>query len=170
MSLQDQLLKAGLVNEKKLKKAKKSSKKSRTLKKEVKAAVDDSRSAQMEKSAQANKVIQQEQAVKELAAQVKQLILMNEVALAQGEVEYRFTVDNKVKVIVVDSKQQKQLANGVLAIAELDGVYKLIPAGAAEKIKQRMPEVIALINVKEAEIAEEDDPYADFQIPDDLMW
>ncbi len=46
-----------------------------------------------------------------------------------------------------------------------------MPAGVAEKIRQRDESVILLLNTRSAaEQVEEDDPYADFQIPDDLMW
>ncbi len=43
LTLQEQMLKAGLVNEKKLKKAKKGSKKSRVQAREVKAAVEENK-------------------------------------------------------------------------------------------------------------------------------
>ena len=48
LSLQEQLLKAGLINEKKLKKVKKGSKKSRDLAREVKAGVEISKQALVE--------------------------------------------------------------------------------------------------------------------------
>jgi len=49
LTLQEQMLKAGLVDKKKLKKAVKGSKKSRTQAKEAKAAVEANRQAQLEK-------------------------------------------------------------------------------------------------------------------------
>ena len=49
LTLQEQMLKAGLVNEKKLKKAKKGSKKSRMQAREVKEAVEENKRAQQEK-------------------------------------------------------------------------------------------------------------------------
>jgi uncharacterized protein YaiL (DUF2058 family) len=41
--------------------------------------------------------------------------------------------------------------------------------GVAKKIEQRDPKV-AVFKAKQNTISEEDDPYADFQIPDDLTW
>ena len=52
LTLQEQMLKAGLVNEKKLKKAKKGSKKSRVQAREVKAAVEENKRQQLERDKQ----------------------------------------------------------------------------------------------------------------------
>ena len=49
LTLQEQMLKAGLVNEKKLKKAKKGSKKSRVQAREAKAAAEENKLAQQAK-------------------------------------------------------------------------------------------------------------------------
>ena len=45
----------------------------------------------------------------------------------------------------------------------------LVPAAVAEKITQRQAESIVVLNAKQQQ-EDEDDPYADFKIPDDLMW
>ena len=62
------------------------------------------------------------------------------------------------------------LSRGLLALAILNGEYALIPAPVAVKIAERKPESIVVRNEKSEEVsAEEEDWYADFQIPDDLM-
>jgi uncharacterized protein YaiL (DUF2058 family) len=49
--------------------------------------------------------------------------------------------------------------------------YELVPAIVAEKIKQRDDSYVLVMNDKiQEETSTNDDPYADFQIPDDLMW
>ncbi|WP_111980046.1 DUF2058 domain-containing protein [Algibacillus agarilyticus] len=170
MSLQDQLLKAGLVNEKKVNKAKKSSKKSRSLRKEVKAATEEAKASQLAKDKAANQKIKQEAEKKALAAQIKQLINLNAINLSESTIEYRFTDENLVKTVLVNDLQQKQLANGLLCIAKLNETYKVIPSAVADKIIQRDDSYIVVLNQKSEEQLEEDDPYADFQVPDDLMW
>jgi len=40
----------------------------------------------------------------------------------------------------------------------------------AEKIRQRDQESFIYIAENASQEVEEDDPYADYQIPDDLMW
>lgn len=69
-----------------------------------------------------------------------------------------------------------QLVNGRLAIARLaidsKGAteYAVIPASVADKIAQRDAESIVLHSALSQEAQDEDDPYADFKVPDDLMW
>ncbi len=71
---------------------------------------------------------------------------------------------------------QSQLIKGRLAIARLtaesgnDSEYAIIPAVVADKIAQRDASYIVLNCELSQEAKDEDDPYADFVIPDDLMW
>ena len=61
---------------------------------------------------------------------------------------------------------------------KLEQAYELVPAAVADKINQRDNRTVVLQNTKnETSIADnsaasssEDDPYADFVVPDDLMW
>ena len=63
------------------------------------------------------------------------------------------------------------LANGSLAIVQHQGGYEVIPREAALKIQERDPRRIVQLNILvEPKTPEEDDPYAAYQIPDDLMW
>ncbi|MEG7486685.1 DUF2058 family protein, partial [Enterobacter hormaechei] len=48
--------------------------------------------------------------------------------------------------------------------------YAIIPAVVADKIAQRDADSIVLNSALSQEEQDEDDPYADFKIPDDLMW
>ncbi|MFG3825821.1 DUF2058 family protein, partial [Escherichia coli] len=48
--------------------------------------------------------------------------------------------------------------------------YAIIPASVADKIAQRDASFIVLNSALSQEEQDEDDPYADFKIPDDLMW
>ncbi|WP_297476907.1 DUF2058 domain-containing protein [uncultured Photobacterium sp.] len=170
LSLQEQMLKAGLIDKKKLKKAGKTTKKSRTQAKEAKAAVEENRVSQLEKDKALNRQRDEDAQQKAFLAQVKQLIEMNRLDRNNGDIGYNFTDGTMVRKIYVDSLIQKQLVNGRLAIARyLDG-YEVIPASVADKIALRDQESIVLNNVVDDSIVDEDDPYADFVIPDDLMW
>ncbi|CAM4135774.1 DUF2058 domain-containing protein [Vibrio astriarenae] len=170
LSLQEQMLKAGLVNEKKLKKAKKGSKKSRVQAREVKAAVEEQKRAQQERDKALSEQQNAERLSKEVRAQVKQLIQMNKLDLADGEIKYNFTDGTLVKSLYVDSLTQEQLSKGILAIARLEEGYAVIPGVVANKIAER--DVDSIIDHKTAadDAPDEDDPYADFVVPDDLMW
>jgi len=174
LSLQEQLLKAGLVNEKKLKKAKKGSKKSRDLAKEVKAGVAVTKQVQQERTQQLNELKKEQIVSKELKAQVKQLIEMNKLDLKRADIKYNFTDGTLIRYVYVNEATRKQLIAGILAIAKYEGVnetsYAVIPSIVANKIAQRDEQTILENKIPEEEIPVEDDPYADYVVPDDLMW
>ncbi|PFG57781.1 hypothetical protein ATG66_0277 [Vibrio sp. ES.051] len=170
LTLQEQMLKAGLVNEKKLKKAKKGSKKSRVQAREVKEAVEENKRQQLEHDQQLNEKQKAERLSKEIKAQINQLIEMNKIDLKDGDIKYNFTDGTLVKSLYVDSMIRKQLSAGILAIAVVDGSYVVIPRSVANKIAQRDESVIIDQKEPESDTPDEDDPYADFVVPDDLMW
>jgi uncharacterized protein YaiL (DUF2058 family) len=114
---------------------------------------------------------QQEKAeAKARAAQVKQLIEVSRLPKLTTEDYYNFVDDKKVKRLSVNTLMRNKLSNGSLAIVHHAGGYEVIPREAALKIQERDPQRIVQLNVQTAEAAAEDDPYAAFQIPDDLMW
>lgn len=107
---------------------------------------------------------------------MKQLIEMNRITVAKGDIGFNFTDNNLIKKIYVDKLTQTQLINGRLAIARLstdnsgESEYAIIPASVADKIAQRDANSIVLHSALSQEAQDEDDPYADFKVPDDLMW
>ena len=107
-------------------------------------------------------------------AQIRQIIELNSVKKAKNNnvIGYNFTDNNKIKTLYVSSKNHDLVSRGILAIAKLEHEYHLIPKQAAEKITERDQSAIILLNdaVTNENDVEEDDPYADYQIPDDLMW
>lgn len=169
LSLQEQMLKAGLVNEKKLKKAKKGSKKSRVQAREAKAAVEENKAAQKERDQALNKQRDEEKLSKEIKAQVKQLITLNTIAHGDGDIKYNFTDGTLVKSLYVIQEVRDQLSKGILSIARLEDSYAVIPTVVAKKIAERDAETVIENDTKE-EVIEEDDPYAQYVVPDDLMW
>lgn len=95
---------------------------------------------------------------------------MNRLDRKDGDIGYNFTDGTLVKKIYVDKTMQDQLVRGRLAIVRLADSYEVIPSVVADKIAQRDESSIVLNNVVENDEPDEDDPYADFVIPDDLMW
>ena len=168
LSLRDQLLKAGLVNQKQVSQTNKAEKKQKRMEHKGQVEVDDSQQ-RIAKEAMAEKVKrdqelnrqQQEKAEqKARAAQVKQLIEATRLP---------FVDDKKVKGIAVNALMRTKLSNGALAVVAHAGGYEIIPREAAVKIQERDPSRILLLNTH-VEEADEDDPYAAYKIPDDLMW
>lgn len=173
ISLKDQLLKAGLADNKRARQAdhaKRQAAKGRTDGESAASAVQKAREAQVEKDREASRqlILQQEQ--KAVAAQIRQLIEAHRIERKGGELSYQFTDERKVKKLLVSEPQQYQLIHGQIAIVRLDERYELVPAAIAEKIQQRDAAPIILLNTRQVSTVADDDPYADYQIPDDLMW
>ena len=177
MSLQDQLLKAGLVDNKQANKIKKTKLKQTKQKQknkiettdEAKLAAQQAQAAKVERDRQLNQHHKAEAERKAIAAQVRQLVEMNRQPRDEGDIDYSFTDGKLVKRFAVTGTQLKQLSNGSLCIVKLDEQYELIPTLVAEKIQQR-DEHAQILSNPATEPPDEDDPYADFQVPDDLMW
>src|SRR5690606_9493224 len=70
----------------------------------------------------------------------------------------------------VTQEQFDRLSRGRLAIVRLSGQFQIIPLEAAEKVAERAPHWPVMIAKVEEQPADEDDPYAAYKIPDDLMW
>ncbi len=176
-SLFDQLKKTGLVDERRAKKVKKEKYK-KTRQQRQSDTVDQPRllaqQARAEKAERARKLNQQrkeEAECKALAAQVKQLVEMNRVTDREGDVVYRFTDANVVKQIHVTTELQQQLSRGRLAIVKLGERYELVPSAVAEKIRERDVNCVVFCSKGQSDSAKEkNDPYADYPVPDDLMW
>lgn len=176
LTLQEQMLKAGLVTSKKVAKVQRTAKKSRVQAREAKAAVEENKKAQLERDRQLNEQQKQSVLSKEYKAQVKQLIEMNRLDMSKGDIGFNFTDNTLIKKIFVDKLTQTQLISGRIAIARLvvdnggDSQYVIIPASVADKIAQRDAGSIVFNSALSGDELDEDDPYADFKVPDDLMW
>ncbi len=177
VSLQDQLLKTGIVDKKKVKKVRLA--KHIQTKKQPKGQIQvDENKLQAEKAlaerTAKDRVMNQEKQlkaeVKAVQAQIIQLIKVNAIDCQNGEISYQFTDANIISKIYVTQTLQKQLSEGIVAIAKLGDDYHLVPAIVAEKIIQRDASYIVVLNDNLKTETDEDDPYADYQIPDDLIW
>ncbi|KOG04838.1 Uncharacterized protein ABJ98_5357 [Pseudomonas syringae pv. aceris] len=177
LSLRDQLLKAGLVNQKQAKQVGKEKQKEQRLVHKGQAQADDSqkRAAQeaMAEKARRDQELnrQQQEKVEQKArtAQVKQLIEVSRLPKLITEDYYNFVDDKKVKRIPVNAMVRNKLSSGSLAIVHHGGGYEIIPREAALKIQERDPRRIVLLNTP-TEAPDAGDPYAAYQVPDDLMW
>lgn len=174
-ALKEQLLKAGLADAKKLKavkkekhQQKKQAGKNATVVNEASQLAEQARQQQIERDRLLNQQKQAALQQKAIAAQVKQLISTNAINM-QGDIAYNFTDNAVIKRLYVNAKLHDEISRGLLAIARQEQQYYLVPAAVAEKIQQRQTDSIVVLNTKQQQV-DEDDPYADFQIPDDLMW
>ncbi|MGJ8694241.1 MAG: DUF2058 domain-containing protein [Thalassotalea sp.] len=181
-SLQDQLLKAGLTTKQKARQAnteKRKTKKQKnsgvqveeSLQEKVKQDLAITKAEKLKKDAQLNEQKKAALAEKEKAQRVLQILQHHNVKRYQGELEYNYTFGSKIKKLLVDGQTQKALINGRLALCGVADQTYVVTAETASKIATIDESVILLKNDKVADEAiEADDPYAEYQIPDDLMW
>ena len=176
-SLQDQLLKAGVVDKSKSQKIKKEkhkkqkqAPKGQAQENEAKRLAEQARAEKLQKDREMNQRNQQQAEQKAIQAQIKQLIETARLNREGAEQPYQFSHGTKIKKLYVTDEQQKQLVAGLLAIVELNEQYELVPLKVAEKIAQRNEGQVVSVNEAAPGQTDEDDPYADYQIPDDLMW
>ena len=188
-SLQEQLLKAGLVDKKSLQKVKKE--KHIQAKSASKTAKTSSgkgsvgkhnpgtnaiQAKNAERDRKLNQERQQRVQQKAIVAQIKQLVTLNMLDRSAGEIDYQFVHNKKIKKLLVTAEQQTGLARGRLGIVYLHskGVpgYALVPGAIADKIAERDASIVVRTNENAAQSTEsnESDPYASFEVPDDLMW
>lgn len=177
LSLRDQLVKAGLASEKQAKQAVRQKKKQQRQVDRGQAEADTSQKdaalqAMQEKARRDQELNQQQQEKAEKkarAAQIKQLIEGTRLPKLDTDDYYNFVDQKKVKRIAVNDLVRDKLSRGNLAIVTHAGGYEIIPREAAVKIQERDPHRIVLLNVV-SEQGDGEDPYAEYQIPDDLMW
>lgn len=173
-ALQAQLLKAGLVDSKK---AKKISKQTQHAKRtgdsesmEAKKALAEAQAKKLEKDQKLNQEKQRILEEKMLKANIVQMIKQHQIADTNGDVNYQFVDNAKVKKIFVTQKLYDQIVAGHVVIARLEEGYALLPRPLADRIDAKMEGFMVVSNDTSEEVLTEDDPYAAYVIPDDLMW
>lgn len=178
-TLQDQLLNMGLANKAQAKKAKDSKRKQAKKQKSGQAVDDKSASLQAdlerqrnEKQARDRALNQQREAEKSRKAELaeaRQLLEQHATpAPDEGPLDYNFVHRRIIKTLHLGRTEHTQLCRGKLAIAVLEKGYGLIDDEIAARIEARDPALVIRITPEPEPDA--DDPYADYKIPDDLMW
>ena len=176
-SLAEQFLKAGLVNKNKVKQAnqekstqKKAERRTGTQTgDEVRLAALETQRKNAERARELNAQRDAAATQKAIVAQIAQMVQKNRQSKGAGDIAYNFTRDNKIERLYVSAAVQSHLMAGRLVIVCLGGATELVPRVIADKIAERDASLVIRVNKTSAEI-DADDPYAAFQIPDDLMW
>lgn len=176
-TLAEQLLSTGLVDEKKAQKAQKEKRQDKKRKgkrgepDEAKLRVQRQRAEQVERDRQLNLKRQEAEQAKAIRAQVRQMLQQNKQKL-DGDIRFNFkdSRSNRIKYLYVSGVIQDRLARGQLAICVDDDQYVVVPRAVADKVRERSPESLVFVADMTADMPDEDDPYKDYQVPDDLMW
>lgn len=176
-SLQDQFLKAGLIDSKKIKQVNHDKSKQKKVERLTGTqSVDEARLAALEaqrrNAERARELNAQRDAAatrKAIQAQIAQMVQQNRQSKGNGDIAFNFTHGNKIERLYVSAAVHAHLTAGHLVIVRQGGTTELVPKIIADKIAERDPALVIRVTKSHSADAA-DDPYAAFQIPDDLMW
>ena len=178
--LQEQLLKAGLVKKSKVAEVAREQHVAKHAKAtggpgEIQREAERARAEKVERDRALAAERKAQARIAELRAQARQIIEDKKVPRA-GESEYRFTADGAIRTLLVNEDLRQKLSSGVLVIARLGDRYELLPRAAGDKVRERDASMIVVDHGQGAGAeasagnAEDDAYYAQFQVPDDLVW
>jgi uncharacterized protein YaiL (DUF2058 family) len=178
LTLQEQLLKSGLVSAA-LAKSVKADKRKQTQQQrknkvdvvdEAKELAQNTQARKIDRDRELNQLRKQQEEQKQLVAQIKQIIELNRLPRDPEGLAYNFTDNNKVKRLYVSEVMRDQIAEGRLAIVKLGTNYEVISAEATRKIQSRDAACVIVFNEQKKTTDVINDAYAEYQVPDDLIW
>ena len=174
---QDQLLKAGLVTKKQVQKVKQDQNRKRKQQYSKKEKVVDETKLKAQQAVEEktrrdrelNRKKENQARQKAISIEINQLITDNCLARDEScDIVYNFEHNKKVKRIYVDAEMKQKIIEGKLGIARIEGRYELVAKSIAERIQQKNDKRIVIFNAQDS--VDENDPYAEYQVPDDMMW
>lgn len=180
-ALREQLLKAGLADEKSANKAAKEARHAKQRRKKQPAGevaattraareeADRARRERQERDRSLNREREAGKARRAATSQVDDLLKSHALSMRDGSIAFNFTQGSVIRRVHVTADQQHKLGLGQLAIVRHRERYHLVPVSVADTIRQRSPETF-ISQVEAPAQPDDDDPYRDFPIPDDLQW
>ncbi|HEY1898302.1 MAG TPA: DUF2058 domain-containing protein [Steroidobacteraceae bacterium] len=182
LSLRDQLLQAGLVNEQQVKDAerheqrkhyqghKQQPRANRNGPTPQEIAAKKQAEAKAARDQELNRRQQEKAKRKALYAQIKELVTQNRIARADAEETYNFIDGGKVRRIRADAALRERITRGEVMLVRCEGRYELVLPAIADKIRERDPRAVVTLDQTSPAAQEVDEAYKDFVVPDDLMW
>lgn len=175
MSLREQLLAAGLGTKKQAKEAERQRhrdlKNKSARKAEHEKRMAEQRAATAARDQELNRKRQENLERKERWAQIKQLIEEHRIAKPESDEYFNFIDREKVRRFPVDAALRERIVRGEVVIVRCEGRYDVVPPEIADRIREREPRAVISLQPKEPETPpDENDPYKDYIVPDDLIW
>lgn len=176
-SLQDQLISTGLIDKKKAKKITAEQHKNKRKQRgsvapqHTQKVSHEASNANTQRDKELNRQRQAQSEQKAIAAQIRQIVHANRLPREEdGDIAFNFVVRGKVKKIHVSQETRDRLSSGKLAIVEVDLLYDLVPSTLVEKLRRRNEACVVFLNHPQKRESPGEDDYADYQVPDDLVW
>jgi uncharacterized protein YaiL (DUF2058 family) len=146
--LQEQLLKAGLVNKKQASKVKqeqyvqsKKKKKGKSVRKNDRKPISQAevaRAAEVARNKQISRKQAEERQQHEHQSQIKQLVIQNRLKRVEKNGQaYHFALGKKIHRIFIAEEMIDRLCEGQLGIVQLDNSFEVVPAKVARQVAER---------------------------------
>lgn len=176
--LREQLLKAGLVNKHQTRQAESENRKRKKGKQATpdvaaKQAAEATLSAKQAKDRELNRKREQARLEKAARAQVRELAEQNRQNKPAADIAFNVLAGKKIRKIYVTEEQRRALIAGRLGVVVIEGRSHIVPDKAAERVMElhaATPVYLQRPDTESDAKKGEDDPYADYKIPDDLIW
>lgn len=180
-SLQEQLLASGVAKPKQAKKARRDkTKREREARRQGRQSEEAARlardvaaaeQAKRERDLQLAEQQKQERARRESQGAAAQLIAQHGIKPVPSDdvTPYSYSIAGKIRKLAVSAPQRQQLADGKLGIVRHAGSAKLLDRDVAQRLQALIPDQIWLVEPQD-DAPDPDDPYAGYEVPDDLMW
>ena len=136
---------------------------------EQKLAAQRAQAEKAERDQELNRKQQLKAEKKARLAEIRQMIEQHQLPRIESDDRYNFVDDQKIRYILVDADRRARINNGELCIVRCAGRYEVVPAETAARIRERNETSVISLNLA-APATDENDPYKDFAIPDDLTW
>ncbi|HYM35054.1 MAG TPA: DUF2058 domain-containing protein [Steroidobacteraceae bacterium] len=183
LSLREQLLAAGLVNKKQVEQAEKQksqqehkakkdkSQTQSTPKPPVLTAAQRAEAAKVARDKELNRKKEEKAARRARAVAINQLVEQNRIPRVADENPdfYNFVDGGKIHRIAIKGDTREKILGGELLVVRFRGFFALVPKDTAEKIRAIDPNAV-LEHKSETNTSDENDPYKNFVVPDDLKW
>jgi uncharacterized protein YaiL (DUF2058 family) len=174
LSLREQLLQAGFVSAKEVKKAEQELRKDRKKEQEAQQlAAQQAQAAKAARDRELNKKRQEERERQARLAQIREIVEQNRIPRVESDEYFNFIHRKKVHRVGVDAALRERIIKGEVILVRYGKFYAPVLPDIAEKVRERDPDSVVDLNAQSTASAEqpaEDDPYKDFVVPDDLKW
>jgi uncharacterized protein len=173
-SLRDQLIAAGLVTKKHSREAQQPKRppprhQSRPPSHSA-AAAERARQLKEEQDRELNRRKQEKAAAKARRQEIRQIVEQHRLPKIESDDYFNFVDGTTLHRICVDAAQRAQVLQGQAVIVRYGIHYALVPKEIAPRILERDPKAIVPFDTAAPAPSDENDPYKDFKVPDDLMW
>lgn len=179
-SLKDQLLSAGLITKEQVRNNSRKQRPKKGKKRELDPAAQERQALaaanaarEKERAQELNAKREQARKAQEQSDRIRQILSsrgLPKAGINEETTRFYFQLDKRVHNLHVTAEQRAQLVGGKSGIVLFDGHYHLLPIDHAQRVQALSPHRVWVGADDDDKPSDEDDPYAGYEVPDDLIW